>query len=217
MRAAALVFGITSAVVVTSTGLTYVAGNRVVQAQARQDAQHRSIVALDHFFARLQDVETGQRGFVITGDNVYLAPFEQAEKELPQNLAELENAIQAGGGNSADVSALKNLAEQKLAELHHTIQARKDAGFEAAAAIVQSGSGKSVMDDIRATATRMRRSFEEALRREIDFATSATRWRTGVFVVTGAINLLVLGWAFRRIRNAIHERNAAALAQQQQA
>src|SRR5580692_5864908 len=72
-------------------------------------------------FSLLKDAETGQRGFVITGDESFLEPYQHAVETMGPTLAELRSL-------SADMPAAKSLLEQaepivaaKLAELKHTI------------------------------------------------------------------------------------------------
>jgi len=77
------VFAITAAVVVASTLLTYWFGNRVLHAHAREQERRETISQLDQLVSTLKDAETGQRGFLITGDERYLQPYRDAVARLP--------------------------------------------------------------------------------------------------------------------------------------
>ena len=112
--------------------------------------------AIDNAVLRLQDAETGQRGFIIAGDEAYLAPFKSAEQELSRVLADLARLVSDNGGQQAQFANLRQLADGKLNELQETIATRMAAGLEPARLKVISSTGKETMDRIRSVASVMR-------------------------------------------------------------
>ena len=76
------VFWLTGVVVVASIIATFWFGNRVLEAQAREELRREGIARIDQLESTISDAETGQRGFVITGDEAYLQPFNQASEHL---------------------------------------------------------------------------------------------------------------------------------------
>jgi len=108
------------------------------------------------FLSLLKDAETGQRGFVITGDRQYLAPYDAAQAWVGRQLERLRGLTGEMPDQHARVAALQTLVRRKLDELRDTITAREGAGFEAAARVVATGQGKYVMDEIRSVIDEMR-------------------------------------------------------------
>jgi PAS domain S-box-containing protein len=96
----------------------------------------------------LIDAETGQRGFVLTGQEGYLQPFSRGEKAAPAELAALQRAVRSPG-QRARVTAIGPLVTTKLDELRLTIGLRKNSGFDAALKKVETNEGKNAMDRIR--------------------------------------------------------------------
>jgi CHASE3 domain sensor protein len=103
----------------------------------------------------MKDAETGQRGYIITGDPGYLAPFAQAVVDMPAQLASLRRLTEDDPGHQARVQGLEAAITQKMAELDATIRARTDQGFDVAARIIATDRGKQLMDDIRQLATQI--------------------------------------------------------------
>lgn len=97
----------------------------------------------------LQDAETGQRGFLLTGDEAYLEPYRRALEELPGVLSLLESRIIADGGVPGPPRQVHDLALRKLDELRETIELARTGEREAALAVVRTGRGKALMDEIR--------------------------------------------------------------------
>jgi len=98
----------------------------------------------------LKDAETGQRGFLLTGEDRYLEPYRHALVEIPDTLNALTNAASSRSFDQAQlVDALKPLVKNKLDELGQTIELRQRMGFDAALAVVRSDRGRAAMDQIR--------------------------------------------------------------------
>src|SRR6266478_2438738 len=95
---------------------------------------------IDNVLLRLQDAETGQRGFIITGDEAYLAPFKSAELELSEVLAGLDRLVSDNADQQIEIANLQQLADGKLNELKETIMTRRKEGLEPARLKVISSS-----------------------------------------------------------------------------
>ena len=104
--------------------------------------------------------ETGQRGFIITGDEAFLAPYRKArEQAVPASLADLERLSIGNQGQQKRLAWLRRLIDQKFGEIRTTIDVRRNQNFEAARLAIANRRGKDVMDEIRAVVSQM--DYEE--------------------------------------------------------
>jgi PAS domain S-box-containing protein len=203
-----LLFAAMAILLVVTTLITFLLGNRVIQIRNRASL-HRTVIAqCAQLLSTLTDAETGQRGFIITGDEKYLAPYEDARQRLPQIFEQFEHA-DVIAQRPQTIGAIENLANAKLNELAGTIALRKEQGFDAATEVVRQGSGRETMEKLREQIGRLQDQQEAALEAEHQADDSATRTRTIAFALTGLANLLFIGWAYRRIVRAITTREAA--------
>jgi len=122
---------------------------RVAEAAAARKHSFDVRGLLSDTAARLVDAETGQRGFLLTGDDAYLEPYHAAIKNVDRLLAELRNSMADNPDQQKHLPELEQLIDKKLAELQRTIDLRKQNGLAAANAVVLSGEGKRWMDQIR--------------------------------------------------------------------
>jgi CHASE3 domain sensor protein len=124
----------------------------------RDDVDHTFQVmsAIDSALLQLQDAETGQRGFIITGDESYLAPFEAGRTKLFEALSRLSELASDNADQQARIESLQRLARDKLDELEDTVLTRKRDGLEPARLKVIGSAGKETMDRIRSVAADMR-------------------------------------------------------------
>ncbi len=97
----------------------------------------------------LVDAETGQRGFLLTGQDEFLAPYNQTEQNLDDDFYRLSDEISDNPEQLERLAKLEELAQEKLAELQQTINLKKAGQDETVLNIVLSSQGKQIMDNIR--------------------------------------------------------------------
>ncbi len=105
--------------------------------------------AAETLLSTLTDAETGERGFLLTGDRAYLDPYLSARARVATDLARLEQATPPGSGEAGRLGPLKALAVARLAELGRTVMLRQAGQADEALAVVRSGGGRKLMDAAR--------------------------------------------------------------------
>jgi methyl-accepting chemotaxis protein len=116
------------------------------------------------FLSAMKDAETGQRGYVITGQDRYLEPYRNAAAAAGQNLENLRRLTADNPVQQRRLDALAPLVASKFAELQETIALRRDKGFEAAAKMVLTDRGKEAMDQIRQLSGEMKEEENRLLK-----------------------------------------------------
>lgn len=114
-------------------------------------AETRNILqTTEDLLAAVTDAETGQRGFLLTGEDRYLEPYNAAIKIIPGLLNSLDNSTQSYRAQYDRVGSLKSLVPEKLEEMRQTIATRREEdGFAAALNVVRTDQGKEAMREIR--------------------------------------------------------------------
>jgi len=92
-------------------------------ADARKHS-HEVLRTLDETVARLVEAETGQRGYLLTGDEAYLEPYREAIKNLDQVTGQLKALTSGQPDQRKRIQTLEPLIEKKLAILQRTIDLR---------------------------------------------------------------------------------------------
>jgi methyl-accepting chemotaxis protein len=128
---------------------------------------------LTQLLSSLQDAETGQRGYLLTGSDSYLVPYTAALPAIDQHRSALASLVADNPEQVAHLDALGPLITQKLGELQQTIELRRTKDFASALALVMTGAGKNTMDSIRGVIGEMRIEEEDTLKiraaaRELD-------------------------------------------------
>ncbi|WP_313534331.1 response regulator [Sphingomonas sp.] len=111
---------------------------------------HTVLIALDELLSTVQDAETGQRGYLLTGGQGYLEPYTRATETLDARLDHLQDLVNDNAVQQNNIVQLRREVGSKLAELRETIELRRTKGLSDALAVVETGAGKASMDAIRA-------------------------------------------------------------------
>jgi CHASE3 domain sensor protein len=121
------------------------------QTRAQVDVRDslEAINSLNRIQSQLVDAETGQRGYVLTGDASYLEPYNRAAPNLLAEIRELQQSPKAGARDAAALATLYQLSDQKLAELQQTINLKQKGEGDAALSVVRSNAGKDLMERAR--------------------------------------------------------------------
>jgi PAS domain S-box-containing protein len=110
---------------------------------------------LNKALSSMQDVETGERGFVLTGIPAFLEPYHAAVEGVAARVRSLRTLTADNPEQRQILDALELHIKRKLDHSALVVQLRRDAGFALAQAEVVSGRGKAAMDAVRADITRM--------------------------------------------------------------
>jgi signal transduction histidine kinase len=156
-----------------------------------------------------KDAESGQRGYLLTGRSEYLRPYNSAVIRLGEHVDRLRELTADNPHQQQLWRQLEQNVNLKLAELRETIAAKDAHGSAAAAAIVLTDRGKTIMDAMRANLDAME-AEENRINREraAQSAVSGQRALTTLLVST-ILAALVLGIMFLQIvRSALAEQNA---------
>jgi PAS domain S-box-containing protein len=208
--------------------LVLIAGSGVLayrNAQAQDETAaivirtHRVLAALNQIETTMTDAETGQRGYLLTGEAHFLEPWMAAtgggrvaviqRPPIGTLLASLRSQIPAGTTEADLLARIERLVADKLAELQQTIAMRRAGRLDEALAIVREGRGKRAMDALRITLSDMRaeqrRQLERSeVRRNLAARRAYVSGIAGCMTAVLAIALLML--AVRRAERSLLRR-----------
>ena len=148
--------------------------------------------ALVDLFSIIQDAETGQRGYLLTGEARYLEPYREAVAQTDVGLAKLQQAMRRQPGGDEFIAELKTAIDAKMAELAQTVELKRGGKTNEVMAIVLDDRGKITMDRIRALILNERNAVETRLFAAIESQrenANALRWST----IAGGLLILLAG------------------------
>ncbi len=157
---------------------------------------------------KLTDAETGQRGFVITRNELFLQPYEGAASEIREDLERLGEAVKDRPIKAAQMDRLRDRVRGKLAEMGQAINLVRSGEQDQAIELVQSDVGRELMDDIRQMLDEFKDLSDANVERGTEAQVTATQQLQWITVGGGIAIVAVMGGAI--IVVAQHVRALAA-------
>ena len=164
---------------------------RDAAAQERQAAATEATIS--NVLQDFTDMESGQRGYLLTDDPAYLQPYSDAKARLIGDFGQLRSALANRGENEQSREAqLERLAAAKRAEMERTIDLR-ERGFRLRAfRIVNANEGKEYMDQAR-TAISALLSAQKSRFSSLERKASDSLRRTFAVIILANLCLLAAG------------------------
>ncbi|QDF08385.1 methyl-accepting chemotaxis protein [Myxococcus xanthus] len=183
----ALGFGLSLLMLLIVAGVSFQGANQLTTSTAGLLTAHENFRIIREVRALLMDAESGQRGFILTGDESYLVPYREAAVALQNDLSRLRDAMADHPNQRARLNRLEPIVTQRVNRLEEGIRLRRQEGLEAGAKFIQTGQGREVMLQVKQVIDEMLVAEQE---RWDEHATAARDMAQRVLWVLGIGTLL---------------------------
>ncbi len=159
------------------------------------------LISLDAVLSAVTDGETGQRGFLLTGEERYLTPYLHASEMVATELKALRALAAGNTRRQHRLEVLEPVIAEKMTELRDTLELRRARGSEVALQRVLTGRGLRLMEDLRSNIASMKAEERKLLTEQsARYAEQARRVSLALLVLAAATFLILGGliWETRR-------------------
>jgi CheY-like chemotaxis protein/CHASE3 domain sensor protein len=205
-------FGFITAVVAVAA-IAYFSATSLDDTATLRQRVSRSVDVIDtlqNLRALLVDAETGQRGYLITGDERYLEPFETARITLPGVLARARQLLSVDSAQLARFDSVADIATERVALLEQIIALRRAGDADGATTQLATGRGKALMDQVRLGVQQMLDIESATLRDTQADREAAAGYSMRVTLIGSAALLLLIAIAFVRTSTSYRQAEAEA-------
>jgi PAS domain S-box-containing protein len=151
-----------------------------------------TLLSLERVLSVARDAETGQRGFLLTGDSRYLQPYYAAIAALSERVATLRASLAGDSDATHQLEILQPLIKAKTDELGRTIELYQGGDHAASLALVMTGQGKQIMDSIRAQVGRIQAGRLRVLADKLHSESDARLWTVVSIIAVWALALILV-------------------------
>ncbi|WP_414754340.1 GAF domain-containing protein [Anabaena sp. CCY 9910] len=183
-------FGLASVILVLLGLASYQSEIELIHCSNQVQITQESINNLEKLLSQIKDAETGQRGYILTGKDLYLQPYQTALTNIDQKFAELKNTT-VDQVQQQRLVILKPLIAAKITELKQTIKLRQNQGFQTALQVIQSDKGQTLMDDIRKVMREMETEEKVRLQQQLQ-AVKASGQKVIVILAIAIVSGLII-------------------------
>jgi CHASE3 domain sensor protein len=205
-----LLFLSVAALLVTSFVFIFEISTRAARLADDLVKRQSTVQRLEAILTTAGDAETGQRGYLLTGDEKYLAPYTNALSAISPRIVALRKAAAEGLISAEEVDKIDQLVAAKLSELAKTVDLKRQHRDKDALTIVDTGQGKQIMDEIRNACGRMAMAQQVQINADLSETIADGQVRLLIYAGGLFVNLVFLGWVCRRIFSEMAARDASA-------
>lgn len=166
----------------------------------------------------VQSAESAQRGFVLTGNEIYLAPYNTAKVQADRQFAALTGLIDAYPELALPAERLRDVLDRKFAEMEETISLKRARQDAEALAVFRSNRGKALMDEANIFFSGIIRQADDRLTADVEEQRANAGWlrlvaALGALVIVGVVGgaayvLFKHARELRAARDEVHGLNA---------
>lgn len=170
-----------------------------------QSLKSREVLAeLSQLQTQALEAETGQRGYLLTGEDVYYQGYQSGVENLQARLGTYEALIapRISPSQQENLAALKRVSEAKTAELAQTIQLFRTGDAQGALELVRTNSGAALMAELQAVTAQLVAEEETILATSRAKALEMRKMRAWAMSLLAALALAGFGLAYRNLRRA---------------
>ncbi len=193
-----------------SVNLETVAQNRRMVAHSE-----RVISELTATLSALKDAETGQRGYLLTGQQVYLAPYNEGIRDVPVHLAALRDLTRDNPRQQEKVALLDKTAGEKIREMQTVLLANRLQGAGEAKLVLLKGIGRRKMDEARKLGKEMEEIENRLLQERQERSRISENNARISFGVAFVMSVLLVTGFFVTVHKSLQDRDRAAEAVQE--
>jgi PAS domain S-box-containing protein len=202
-------FGLASAILVFLGAVSYQSATKLIESNSRVAQTQERLNKLEELLSQVKDAETGQGGYILTGEEHYLQPYRTAVATLNPTFEQLKQSTANNPNQQRQLDALESAVKNRLAEVKTTIDLRKYQGFEEALRVVRTNLGKKLMDDVRSGVREMENQESKLLQQQVAAADTIARYTIINLSIGIALSVLILGGTYLFIYREIGERQRA--------
>jgi signal transduction histidine kinase len=206
MRVTGYIFLATVCLLILSITIIYWIGLRALKSNHVLAAQREIIEKLERFESSVKDMETSQRGYILTADQEYFAAYKESLDKMQKQLERVRQMSEKGDIEPQQERQISRLTKEKVDEMDETVNLIRNNQRNEALVIVRSNKGKQIMDQLRLEVAAVKDHEIEGVHVGNVGTERGTNERNLTFFFSALINLAFLAWAYLKLTREMRRR-----------
>ena len=184
----------------------YQGTRRLVRNERLVEFTNRTIADLNELLSTAKDAETGQRGYLLTGNEIYTQPYNTAVSILPKQLDALRTRLADSPDQLARLEDVERTLTEKMQELSATIEQRRAGGLTQAFDQVRNNHGLELMESIRRRVAEMQDQERRVLLTRAADSRDSLRVTMLAILLSAAVGVTLLATLFYLAQRTLRDR-----------
>lgn len=207
-----LVFALSILILLASSYASFYTNKKLIDSSELVNHTNEVIISAERMMSSVKDAETGQRGYIITGDRIFLEPYNGGYERTLKLLAHLKQLTVDNPVQQENVRKAKVIIDQRFAQMQHVLQASNSTSSIAERSQMFLSSheemtkGKLIMDDLRVLVADIGAEEKRLLKLRIAEQEKYTSYTPVMVVIAAIISVLISLLAYFRIKSDLDAR-----------
>jgi len=173
------------------------------------DHTYQVLDKLEDTLVDMLNAETGSHGFVISGDEAFLQPYQAGVVKVQKSVAAAKQLTQDNPNQQRRLALLEPMIQKKIAGANEAIKLRRSGDTAGAIQFIAVGQGKQTMDEIRKLITEMEDEEGQLLQQRTATAQALSRTTLAIVAFGGLLALGLVGLSSVVVRRDFAKRQQA--------
>ena len=196
--------GISLILLFISSLASFISINNLINSSQMVKSSNTTIRGLDNLLSYVKDAETGQRGYLLTGNEVFLDPYLNAKENIAKETDDLYLKMTGTANQNENFEKLKSTIDTRLKILDDNL-AQKRGNLEVTAA--QLLAGKKYMDAIRLSVAKMQKEEEAILKSRTENMDQFASYTPYLIILSALLAITITLVFFRKVSRDYNEKN----------
>ncbi|PHJ61196.1 ATPase [Nostoc linckia z18] len=199
-------FALALAILILIASLSYQSTEVLMNTSKNLFNTQMTISVLEELLSNIKDAETGQRGYILTGNEAYLEPYQTALVKVTPEIQQLRKLAANDPRQLSQLDTLQPLIVAKLNELKKTIDLRQNRGLDAALEVIKTDRGNKLMNDIRNIIREMENKAQKQLQQNLKLTQTSVSNTILTQTIAICLSFLILAIVYYFIYREVKER-----------
>ena len=195
--------GLSMILLLISSFASYFSIKNLIDSSQMVRNSNRVIKDLDHVFSLIKDAETGQRGYLLTGDQVFLMPYTRAKEDITVSLKDLSGEFTETTVQSENFEKLKINIDGRLSILDQNLSEKKANKIVTTDQLL---AGKKYMDQIRKTVDIMQTEEKSILKSRTEMLDKFASYTPLLIILSALLAITITLFFFRKVSQDFNEK-----------
>jgi signal transduction histidine kinase/CheY-like chemotaxis protein/CHASE3 domain sensor protein len=215
IRQLQVVFSLSTLLLLISLIASFYSIQKLISNSQLVNHTNQILLEAENIISYMKDAETGQRGYLVTLDPLFLQPYTGSKEKVDASYKRLRELTNDNPGQQKNLDRVKELYEAKFAQMQRTISLTnlsRTFSRDTAARNREMVRGKLVMDDLRAVANQIKTVESNLLQEHIQQQQFYITYTPFLLVIAAIISMLITAFAYGRIKKDMDARLAQQVA-----
>lgn len=199
--------GISLFLLLISSAASYISIKNLINSSRMLRESNHVISALDNTTSLIKDAETGQRGYLLTGDTRFLDPYNASKGKIETQLDELDAVFSKSPSQSGNLKELKKSVDARITILDQNLEDKKQNNN---VTNEQLFSGKKHMDDIRRIVSLMQKEEEALLEKRTETMNTFAKFTPWLIIFSSLLAIVITLLFYRKVAQDFDEKSNLA-------